>query len=98
MKSVIIHDAALCEIESAATWYESKSEDLGLSFFVEIERSVEMVGRHPEAWPNFIEGTRQFVLKRFPYSLVYRDVGAYLEVVAVRHHRQQKDYWTERLC
>ena len=97
MKSVIIHEAALIEVEHAATWYEARSKGLGLAFFTEIERAVDLIERHPKAWPVFLEGTRQFILKRFPYSLVYRDIDGRLEVVAVRHHKQKTNYWIERL-
>jgi len=35
-------------------------------------------------------------LKRFPYSLVFRDEPEYILVIAVAHHRRRSGYWSRR--
>jgi len=97
MPSVIFHEAALDELEQAATWYEQNSPELGDGFFAEIEHAVRCIRDNPEAWPAYIRETRQFILSRFPFSVVYRNRGNVTEVVAVRHHRRRPAYWIERL-
>jgi len=41
------------------------------AFRSELERAVELIREHPETWPTYVHGTRRFVMRRFPYSIVY---------------------------
>ena len=56
----------------------------------------------PERWPVARRvpprlGARGYMLKRFPYDIVYRLVGdGELEVVAVAHHKRRPGYWAKR--
>jgi plasmid stabilization system protein ParE len=40
---------------------------------------------------------RRFVLPRFPYSLIYRHLGAdEVRILAVAHQKRRPRYWTGR--
>jgi plasmid stabilization system protein ParE len=97
MKTVKLHPVAIDEAQEAFEWYSRKSVALGRSFQREFNRSVRSIRRAPQAWPPFERGTRRYLLWRFPYSVIYREFEAVIEVVAVMHAKREPGYWTERL-
>ena len=51
----------------------------------------------PASGPLFEVGTRRYVLQRFPYSIIYREAEAGIDVVAIAHHKRRPRYWYRRL-
>jgi plasmid stabilization system protein ParE len=41
-------------------------------------------------------GTRELVLRRFPYTIVYRVMNGVIVIVAIAHHSREKGYWQSR--
>jgi hypothetical protein len=35
-----------------------------------------LIASSPAIWPNFEAGTRRYVLRKFPYSIIYREIQA----------------------
>jgi toxin ParE1/3/4 len=64
-------DEALAEAEAAARWYAERSLAAALAFSEEIDAAESAIARLPEAWPPFEFGTRRYLLRRFPFSVVY---------------------------
>lgn len=62
----------------------------------ELDRAVERIAEAPTRWPAHLHGTRRYLLRRFPFSLVYREVGPILTVVAVVHAKRRPGYWRDR--
>jgi toxin ParE1/3/4 len=50
-----------------------------------------------EAWAKYFHGTRRYLLKRFPYVVVYRVSADRIEIVAIAHGRRKTAYWAERV-
>ncbi|HEY3169974.1 MAG TPA: type II toxin-antitoxin system RelE/ParE family toxin [Thermoanaerobaculia bacterium] len=73
-----------------------RSELAAAGFFNEIEDGLRKIAERPEAWPVFLHGTRRFLLRRYPYSLVYRVKPSIIEVVAVAHGKRRPGFWRER--
>jgi toxin ParE1/3/4 len=62
----------------------------------EMERALSFISEKPESWPAFEAGTRRFLLRRFPYSIVYRLCGEEIQVVAIAHTKRRPRYWRDR--
>ena len=90
------HPAALEESTAAERWYRERSETAAAAFGAELDRAVEQIGDAPERWPRHGHGTRRFVLRRFPFSVIYRVGSAETEIIAVAHGRRRPDYWKGR--
>ena len=88
--------AAVAEAESASAWYGERSQDASEAFLHELEQAFRLIAEAPDRWPRHLHGTRRFVLRRFPFSVIYRPTGAGPQVVAVAHHKQRPDYWRRR--
>ena len=94
---IIFRPEARVESLEACNWYESRSSGLGLEFVRALEAALAAALRNPEAF-SFIEGElRRVILRRFPYSLVFRARADHLVVVAVFHHRREPRSWTRSI-
>lgn len=97
----ILHEAAEEAIE-AATWYERERGGLGVEFSKAVDAVIDLL--EDEIVPLTTtpgsagsRGAKKFVLKRFPYDIVVRDLPEEVIVVAVAHHSRRPGYWRGRL-
>jgi plasmid stabilization system protein ParE len=90
-------DEALEEAVAAARWYVDRSPTAATAFSSEIDEAESAIVRLPDAWPRFDHGTRRYLLRRFPFSVVYRVEAARSGIVAVAHARRRPGYWKSRM-
>lgn len=90
-------DEAIQEAEAAARWYAERSSSAAFGFADEIDAAVAAIQQHPDTWPAYDHGTRHYLLRRYPFSVVYRVEPARVLIVAVAHGRRRPGYWTSRL-
>jgi toxin ParE1/3/4 len=90
-------EEALEEAEAAARWYAERSATAAAAFTEEIDTAEAAIVGLPEAWPLFDHGTRRYLLRRFPFSVVYRIEARRILIVAVAHARRRPGYWRSRL-
>lgn len=86
------------ELEYAATtnWYLERSEAAAAQFVEEVQHALEKIAAAPGRWPPAKYGTRRFLLHRFPFSVVYRELPDVIQIVAVAHCHRRPGYWKER--
>lgn len=58
----------------------------------ELDVALDRIGEAPRTWPPYIAGTRRYLLRRFPFFVVFREVGDRVQIVAVAHARRQPGY------
>ena len=90
-------DEALEEAEAAARWYADRSATAAIGFSEEIDAAESAILRLPDAWPRFDHGTRRYLLRRYPFSVVYRADPNRILVVAIAHGHRRPGYWRSRL-
>ena len=95
-RAVEFHPDAVAEAQAAAEWYRQRNETAADAFLVELDRAVERVVDAPHRWPAYFHNTRRFLLRRFPFAVVYRLSGDMVQVVAVTHGRRKPGYWKTR--
>ena len=91
-----LHPEAIEDIRGAYDWYASRNALAATAFLTEIENAIAAVVARPDVWPRHLHGTRRFLLRRFPYSIVYRTKPSNLEVIAVAHARRRPGFWRAR--
>ncbi len=94
--AVEVHPLAADEAEAAERWYRERNETAATRFRRELDRAVELIAERPEAAPPYVGNTRRFLLRRFPFVVVYRMFSERIQVVAVAHARRRPHYWLER--
>jgi plasmid stabilization system protein ParE len=90
------HPQAVAEAAAAAQWYRDRNAAAAAAFLAELDRAVESIADAPDRWPAYLHGTRRFLLRRFPFFIVYRQVADGVQVVAVAHGRRRPGYWKGR--
>jgi hypothetical protein len=98
VKPVRIAPPASAEFTDAVRWYEGKRAGLGGEFYDAVVRAVDLVREHPAiglALESRAEH-RQFLVKRFPYKIVYRERADDLYIVAIAHTSRRPGYWKDR--
>jgi plasmid stabilization system protein ParE len=92
-----IHPAARLEQDEAFEWYRERSFDAADQFLQEIETARSAIQNSPEAWAQYLYGTRRYLLKRYPYVVVYRVTEDRIDVIAIAHGHRKPGYWVDRL-
>jgi plasmid stabilization system protein ParE len=94
--AVEFHPLAADEAQAAERWYREQNETASARFQRELDRAIGRISEHSEAGSPYLSNTRRVFLRRFPFSVVYRERGGNLEVVAVAHARRRPGYWQAR--
>ena len=91
-----VHPEALAEAQAAYLWYSDRSRDAGDSFMAELDRALDQVVEHPGTWPRHHHSTQRYLLRRFPFSLIYRLKAQEVQVIAIAHAKRRPGYWRHR--
>lgn len=83
---------------AAFDWYLARSPEAALKFDAEVERGLGLIVEAPRRWAPGSYATRRFLLKQFPFILIYREYGSVaIQIVAVAHTSRRPGYWKPRL-
>ena len=93
-----VRPEAEAEIDSAVQWYESKRPALGAEFMAALDNALDDALAAPEASPVWRAGYpfRKYVVRRFPYVVLFTVTHEDVEVVAVAHAKRRAGYWLRR--
>jgi toxin ParE1/3/4 len=80
----------------AIEYYEARATGQGTEFLTDLEEALERLTRNPESGSSYRHDTRQMLLRRFPFRLIYSIDGGSIIVIAVAHQRRHPDYWSDR--
>jgi len=94
--TVDFHPEARVEALEAEAWYSDRNPAVGTAFSVELERAVDSIAEAPHTWPAHGKGARKRLLKKFPYTVVFRILADRVQVIAVAHQRRRPGYWRGR--
>lgn len=68
-----------------------------------VREALQRVAEAPQTWPLFARGVperlnvRRFLLRRFPYSVVFIELDAEIRVLAIAHTSREPGFWRNRL-
>ncbi len=91
------HEAASAEYDAAFDWYVERNPEAALRFDAEVDRGIEQISQSPQRWAEGPHQTRKFLLRRFPFTLIYREKPeGQIHIVAVAHTSRKPGYWKKR--
>jgi toxin ParE1/3/4 len=91
------HPEAELELYESASHYEAIVTGLGRRFADEVERVIQLLLEHPDSGSRLDKDLRHFVLRRFPFSVVYAATAEMIYIVAVAHGSREPGYWQLRV-
>lgn len=91
------HPAVFVELEAVRDYYEEKSPGLGAQFIEEFERQVIRIAAAPCRWMALDADLRRALMRRFPYVIYFRMLGAdRVRIMVVKHQRRHPDLGRSR--
>jgi plasmid stabilization system protein ParE len=88
--------AAEQDYQEALAWYQARSVQAAAGFEAAVEVALQRIADAPESSPLGDDRHRFYVLRRYPYSVIYRVEPGGVLVVAVAHARRSPSYWHGR--
>ena len=96
--SIEFHEAAAADYEVAFDWYLERPPDAASEFADEVERALAQIQLAPERWAIGPFKTRRFLLRRFPFLVIYREFSPdRIQVLAITHTSRRPEYWKTRM-
>lgn len=90
---IIFLPPADAELEDASHFYENQLKGLGRQFYNEVTKAIDFIIQYPQAWHKTGQYTRRFMLKRFPYLILYVFEEEKIIITAIAHqHRYPESY------
>jgi plasmid stabilization system protein ParE len=96
-RPIYFHPEAITEVNAATQWYRERSFAAAKAFISELDQIVGKITMTPEIYPRYVGDTHHALLRRFPFSVVYREASGRIEVIAIAHGRRKPGYWKYRL-
>ena len=91
------HPEAEAEHLETVVYYETRRAGLGALYLAAFEQALDSVRDNAHRYRIFHEpDIRRVPLARFPLSIIYREAGERIEILALAHHKRRPAYWIAR--
>lgn len=95
--NLVWHGRARRELGDALAYYrDGAGLEVAQGFKLTIQRSTERLLQHPSLGAAAGHGTRRFVVRNYPYALIYRVQADSVTILAVAHQNRRPAYWAGR--
>lgn len=91
------HPEALQEFEEATRYYAGRQPGLELRFIKCIESALGQISEAPTRWRPFVDDVRRYLVRVFPYAVLYSIESDYVLIIAVMHCSREPGYWRHRV-
>jgi plasmid stabilization system protein ParE len=92
-----LHPGAEHDIADALDFYTKEAGPrVARRFLAEFERIAELLVEHPDFGTPTKRGRRVIPLRVFPYSVVYRNLNAGIQIIVVRHQHRRPGFGNAR--
>lgn len=93
---ILFDPLAVNELNDAVEYYNLCDPGLGDRFKDSVYQGIQKIMEYPGAWQHQSERTRRFVLKTFPYKIIYSLEDDLLYILAIASSHREPDYWIDR--
>ena len=95
--TLVIKPEAVGDLSEAFEWYEERREGLGYDFLLQVEAGLRFIENNPFVFPEKYKGTRRYLIKRFPYKIVYIVEDSKVIVLGILHGRRDPKWIAKRI-
>jgi plasmid stabilization system protein ParE len=96
MIDLVICSAAEGEYAEALAWYAERSVQAAERFDADFDLALEKISSDPGRFPRCDERHHFYLMRHFPYQIIYRQHQDHLVVIAVAHTARKPRYWSGR--
>ena len=96
MIDVVISSAAESDFGDSLSWYAKRSVEAARRFDAQVDMAIRENAADPERFPKCDEKHRYYLLRDFPFQIVYRRNAETLVVMAIAHTSRKPGYWSDR--
>ncbi|MBI2799296.1 MAG: type II toxin-antitoxin system RelE/ParE family toxin [Gammaproteobacteria bacterium] len=91
------HPQTTVDLNRALQFYESQRHGLGAECRAEIYAAIERIKESPTHYRKVEGEIRRCLVRRFPFSILYRVIKEeVIRVLVIRHHRQHPGFGQSR--
>ena len=95
--NVFFHPRVFSEVDAIMRYYEEVADSrLADDFYEEFRGKVLEVAENPEHFNERVASYKRANLRRFPYNFLFRETGASIRILVVRHHARNPRYGAKR--
>ena len=92
-----LHPEAATDLREAAEYYRERAGiAMAQTFLGDFEHAMALLLEHPLLGPQWLHGKRRWVMRHFPFSIVYAVAKQEIQVLAVAHQSRRPGYWRKR--
>ncbi len=96
MVELLISSAAEHDYAEALSWYAERDIRVAAGFDAEFDRAIQSITEDPGRFPQCDERHRFYLMRRFPYQLIFREATNHWMVIAVAHTSRKPRIWASR--
>jgi len=95
--SIELADQAIHDLSEIMDWYRHQKEGLEIEFKLSLEAAFDQLKRNPLAFQIRVKGSRNILLQRFPYKVVFKIYSERIKIYGVLHHSRSPKLIRKRL-
>lgn len=84
------------ELESIVDYYAGIKTSLAVGFLDEFDQGMDLICSYPQAWGRLDENHRRFLIRRFPYGIIYCLEEEQILVTSIMHLQRDPESWKDR--
>lgn len=96
MAKVLVASAAEADFTEALCWYAERSRQAAENFEAEFEQALAAIAADPHRFPKCDQRHQYYLMRRFPFHVIYRAEREQVVVIAVAHGKRRPGYWSGR--
>ena len=85
------------EYLTAIAWYQERSFTAAGNFENAVRAAITKIHKTPKRWPVFSGEFRKYLLREFPFGIIYLELPSEIRVYAIAHGRRLPGYWRNRV-
>jgi toxin ParE1/3/4 len=88
---------AEAELLEGISYYAAIESELGVRFEQAVAEAVRKLVTHPERGAPRSKSTRRWLVKSFPFGIIYSVSESEVLIIAIAHQRKLPEYWAGRI-
>jgi len=95
-KNIEFLQGAQVDFDESFDWYARRSARAAIGFSLAVDNAIDSITAGPVRFPTTYAGGRYCRLKKYPFTVVFRDYSDRLVIVAIAHGKRRPGYWRNR--